>query len=367
MHIRSTTFNGRKVWELNNGCLTLAMTVGGGHIARVALNDKPEVNPLWEPIWRPIEPWQYRARRDAARYQSRLLASICGHNLCLPWFGGASPQEAAAGMDAHGEAGVSRWRLAKRRVTARAVSLTAECTLPACRLHVTRTLTARAGAPRVHVAETVRNLSPRDLPFTMAEHVTVAAPFLEKGVTVLDTPATRCHTYPGAFEPHNRLKTDTAFRWPDGPGTRGETVDMRLIHPRYRRSSDFSTLLMDPRRDDAWFSVLNPRQGVLLAYAWRRGDFPWLGNWEENFGRNAAPWAGQSLTRGLEFANTPFPIPLRDAMARATFHGLPTYQWLPAKGTHRVAYDILMLGVDGAVAGVADIRRRGDDLDVVLR
>lgn len=366
MRIRTTTFNGRKAWEMDNGVMVVSMLVGGGHIARLSLHERPGVNPLWVPVWKSIEPWHYRASRDAARYESRGLASISGHNLCVPWFGGASPTESAAGMGGHGEAGVTRWRLVRRHATARELSLTCACLLRACRMKVTRTLTLRAGARRVQVVETVRNLLPRDVPFTMAEHVTIAAPFLEKGVTVLDTPATRGHTYPGAFEPNPRLKANTAYRWPRGPGAKGEVVDMRKIERRYRRSSDFSTLLMDPAREDAWFSVVNPRQGLLLAYTWRRADFPWLGNWEENYGRARAPWGGKSLTRGLEFANTPFPTNLRAAVDRGTFQGERTYRWLPARGTHRVAYDILLQAVDAGVRGVGDIRACDGRMDIRL-
>ena len=76
----------------------LAVTVleGGGHIASLELRDRPGVNPLWVPVWRGIEPWQYRRGLAGAYGGSRLLAAICGHNLCLGCFGGPSESEGRA-------------------------------------------------------------------------------------------------------------------------------------------------------------------------------------------------------------------------------------------------------------------------------
>jgi len=160
------------------------------------------------------------------------------------------------------------------------LSLRCGCDLPAAAMRFTRTLSTKAGSSVIHVREQIRNTGKRDIPYTMCEHVTIGAPFLEKGVTVFDMPATKCHTFPTTFEARPRLTADTAFAWPDGPGNKGETVDMRTIAKRYRVSSDFSTQLMDRKRKHAWFTAMNPKQGVLIAYVWTREDFPWLGNWE---------------------------------------------------------------------------------------
>jgi hypothetical protein len=366
MRIQSTVFNGRRSWEFDNDAIRLTMTQGGGHIAGLELRERPGINPLWKPVWRTMEPWDYRPA-DAKRYASRLLASIMGHNLCLGWFGGPSEDEKKAGMECHGEASVARWRLLRKNVSDKAISMTCSCELPAAGMSCVRTMSSARGNRVIRVREDVISRSRRDLPFTMAEHVTFGPPFLEKGVTMFDMPATKAHTYPIFFEKTPRLRTDTAFTWPKGPGLRRETVDMRQIGRAYRASSDFSAQLMDPKRKDAWFSAVNPKLGLLVAYHWDRADFPWIGNWEENYGRKAAPWNGRSLTRGMEFANTPFPMALRDAMARGKFHGLPTYRWLPARGRLRFEYRILVAPVPPSVKGVADIRRDGNGFRLDLQ
>lgn len=367
MKVGTTTISGRKAWFLDNDAIIVTMTQGGGHIASLELRDRKGINPMWTPVWKSLEPWQYNAAKHKAKYELKLLASIMGHNICLGWFGDPSPDEARAGMEVHGEAPVAKWKLASRKVTRASVSMTCTCDLPVSQMQLTRTVSASRASRIVSVKETVRNTSKRDLPFTMCQHVTMGPPFLEKGVTVFDMPATKCHTFPGAFSKKMRFKQDTAFRWPDGPGAKGGKVDMRVIGREYKASSDFTTQLMDPARDDAWFSAVNPKQGLMLAYVWRREDFPWVGNWEENRGRNVNPWAGKSLTRGMEFANTPFPIGLRNAVDMSEFHDMPTYRWLPAAGKVEVEYDIIMAAVPARVKGVKNISKTetGFQIDLV--
>lgn len=365
MKISETRLNGRQGWRLDNDTIGLTMLKGGGHIASVVLNEKPDVNPMWTPVWQPLEPWQFKPR-DKDRYGLRLLAGICGHNLCLGWFGDPSPEEARAGMETHGEAPVARWKATRKTASQRSLALSCACELPVAQMTFERTLKTRKGSNIVSVTEKIRNTSRRDLPFTMCQHVTLGPPFLEKGVTVFDMPATEAHTFPGPFGPVQRLRPDTAFTWPVGPGPRGRKVDMRTIGTRDETSSDFSAQLMDPAREDAWFSALNPRLGVLIAYIWKRADFPWIGNWEENYARKEAPWAGKSLTRGMEFTNTPFPIGLRRAVDMATFHNQPTYRWLPARSAVTVEYAIVIKPVPETCTGVVDIRRRGSGFSIDL-
>ena len=368
MKISNTTVKGRKSWVIDNGNLSLGMHHGGGNIAAIHLNKGCKTNPLWAPVWKTIEPSAYSSKKHLPRYANQLLASISGHNLCLGWFGDPSESEAAAGMACHGEAPVARWKLKRKQVGKQSVKLTVECELPEADMHFERTLSSRAGSHIVKVKERVTNTSRRDIPFTMCQHVTLGPPFLEKGVTLFDMPAIKGHTFKGVFGKPQRLKSDTAFTWPDGPGTKGETVDLRLYDKRYRVSSDFTTQLIDRKCDLAWFSAVNPRLGLLIAYAWDRKDFPWVGNWEENYGRKEEPWAGKSLTRGMEFANTPFPVGLRAAVDMGKFQGEPTYQWLTARETRTITYSIILAPVDSDVTGVADIRpnKRGFDIDLAI-
>lgn len=357
MNVSSVTYRGRKAWQLNNGAISITVMQGGGHIASLTLDDKPGQNPLWAPVWKSMEPWDYNPKKHKSTYELKLLGSILGHNVCLGWFGDPSKEEMAQGLECHGEAPTAKWKLLKKKVTASVVSMTCGCDLPISQMRLTRTITAHANSDVIQVTEKIDNLSKRDLPYTFCEHVTVGPPFLEKGVTVFDMPATKGHSFPGPFSTAQRLKSNKSFTWPVGPGAKGQKVDLRVIDKKQKKSSDFTTQLMDPKQSDAWFSAVNPKAGLMLAYVWKREDFPWVGNWEENYGRTGTPWNGKSLTRGMEFANTPFPVSLRAAVDRNKFQGEPTYRWLPAKSSASYSFDIIHCLVTPNTKGVESIQR----------
>lgn len=354
MKISRTTWRGRRAWLLDNETLRAVILEGGGHLASLTLAECESVNPLWAPPWATMEPAAFKPR-DAARLGDKLLASIAGHNLCLGCFGGPSEEEGRAGLGGHGEAPVARWRVLARRVTAGGLLFRIACELPVAQLRCVRTITAKRGAACCRVTDEIENLSRRDLPYTMCQHVTLGPPFLEKGVTRCDMSATRAHSFPGPFGNPHRVKTDAAFTWPQAPGARGGTVDLRYLDARTRSSSDFTTQLMDPRREQAWFSAVNPRLGLLLAYVWPRADYPWVGNWEENLARTAAPWNGRTLARGMEFANTPFPVSLRAAVDRHRLFGESTYRWIPARSLAKSTFTILMATVSPDAQGVRHV------------
>ena len=364
MSVADGRWRGRRAWTVANDVLSLTVLQGGGHLASLVLAEAPRVNPLWTPAWRTIEPWEYRSASGRRWGGSPLLASAAGHLLCLGHFGPPSLAEAQRGRDGHGEAPVARWRLLGRDVTPRHGRLRIGCDLPVAGMAVSRALTVRPGSHIVEIVTEVRSTVDRDQPYTMSEHGTVGAPFLEKGVTFFDSSAGEGRTYPSAFGAPQRLRTDAAFRWPDGPGADGGTVDLRTLGRAWRANSDFSAQHMDPAREDAWASAVNPRLGVMLAYHWRRRDFPWVGNWEENRARRAPPWHGRELARGIELANTPFPDGLEAALRRGRLHGDRTWGWLPARGAAKTAFRLAILPVERRVRGVADIRPAANGLNV---
>ncbi|NLF40254.1 hypothetical protein GX586_12470 [bacterium] len=358
MTISSTTFNNRSGWLMDNACVRLVVLAGGGHIASIEHRDTRGLNPLWKPRWKSIEPWAFN-RNVAPRYGgSKLLAAICGHNICLGAFGDPSPEEKRAGLDCHYEAPVARWRLVRRKRTPRVLTLRIGATLPVFQMNIVRTISMRRNSTVVTVTERIASTAKRDLPYTMCQHVTFGAPFVEKGVTLFDANATKGHTFPGTFGAKQRLKKNAAFAWPNGCGEHG-AVDLRRIGREFRSSSDFYTLLMDRKSPAAWFSAVNPQRGLLVAYVWNREEYPWLGTWEENFCRAAAPWNRNELTRGMEFANSPFPLPLRDEVNMGSFQGLPTFRWLPARGKAAMTYHIVVEPVGRECKGVKDIAIRG--------
>ncbi|HNY42164.1 MAG TPA: DUF4432 family protein [Bryobacteraceae bacterium] len=323
-----TNYLGRRAHSLANEHLEVIVTVEGGHIA--SIRDKATgVNPLWVPPWKSIEPSTYDEAKHpeyGCNSESQLLAGILGHNLCLDQFGGPSEAEAAAGIGVHGEGSVAHYK-----IEVDGDVLTQQTLLETCQLKFTRRIRLAPDSRRLEIAETVENCSPCDRPVAWTQHVTLGPPFLEKGLTRFESTATKSKTmeadFTGGF---GHMAINTKFDWPLVPLVDGGVEDLRVFTSR-AKSGAFSTHLMDPAREDAWFAAWSPTHKLAIAYIWRRADFPWLGIWEENLGRVAPPWNGRSITRGMEFGASPFPESRRAMIERGPTFQAPGYRWIPAR------------------------------------
>ena len=160
-------YRSRRAVSLENEHLEIIVTVEGGHIAAIR-DKKTGVNPLWSPPWASIEPSTYDPAKHAeygGNSESKLLAGILGHNLCLDLFGGPSDAEAAAGMTVHGEASVAKYDISVSGDT-----LTQRCTLTNAQLGFERKIRLAAGSRRAEITETVENLSFWDRPVPRLRH-----------------------------------------------------------------------------------------------------------------------------------------------------------------------------------------------------
>ncbi len=333
-------YRGRRAEALDNGTLQIMVTREGGHIA--AVTDKTTgVNPLWTPPWPTMEPSRYDREKNPEYgndAESKLLAGIMGHNLCMDIFGGPSEAEAAAGMTVHGEASVAGYEIAVRGDT-----LTQEAVLQQAQLRFKREIRLPRGSRVAEITERVENLAALDRPVAWTQHATLGPPFLEKGKTQFRVTATKCKVIENDFTGgKGHMKTGAEFDWPFVPCVDGTTEDLRVFTQR-SASGAFSTQLMDPAREDAWFVAWSPTHRLAFGYAWKRSDFPWLGIWEENYLRKAPPWNGVTLTRGMEFGVSPFPEPRRKMIERGSLFGVPTCKWIPARQSCTVKYRMFLV------------------------
>ncbi len=330
-----TTYRNRKAFQFANDKLAVTVSVEGGHIARIQ-HRGTGINPLWVPIWPSIEPSAY----DAARHpeygtgnEAKLLAGILGHNLCLDLFGGPSEDELAAGMYTHGEA-----NLVSHSINEENGAVSMRCVLPQAGLQFERVLRLPAGSDLLQIRETVTNLTACDRPIAWTQHVTLGPPFLERGVTQFRAPGTRSRVVESDFtEGRGAQKTGADFDWPMCPRKDGGQIDLR-VYTAEPVSAGFTTTLMDPHRERAFFLSFHPKTQLLFGYIWKRSDFPWLGRWEENHLRTHKPWLGKSMTLGMEFGASPFPESRRQMIERGQLFSMPGYRWLPAMKSATVDY-----------------------------
>lgn len=338
----STTsfYRSRRCAALSNGILEIVVTNEGGHIAAVT-DVATKINPLWRPPWLSIEPSQY----DLAKHpeygdnaESKLLAGILGHNLCLDLFGGPSDDEAALGMTVHGEAPISRFE-----VSVQGDTLTQRTVLTQAQLRFTRVIRLPAESRVATITERVENLSTSDRPIAWTQHVTLGPPFLEKGRTQFRANATRSKVIETDFTGgKGYMQIGAEFNWPMVPCSNGAHEDMRLFTNR-PVSGAYSTHLMDPTSAQAWFVAWSPTHRLAFGYAWQQRDFPWLGIWEENLSRTQPPWNGATITRGMEFGVSPFPESRRAMIDRGGLFGVPGYRWVPARSMVTAEYRLFLV------------------------
>lgn len=336
-----TLYRNRRAARIENDLVRVTVLFGGGHVAEI-LHKPSGVNPLWTPPWPSIEPSAW-SRAGHPEYgddaESKLLAGIMGHNLCLDIFGSPSPEEAAAGLTVHGEASVAPYQITTERN-----ALVARALLPNAQLRIDRRIEL---APDGVIAftEGVENLTTTDRPVAWTEHVTLGPPFLARGSTQFRVSATRAMVAEGDPGSGGYLKPGAGFEWPNAPCRDGSVADLRVYNSS-PVSAGFTTQLMDPTREQAFFAAFSPESRVAFGYVWKREDFPWIGIWEENHARSSPPWNGKTLTRGMEFGASPIPEPRRDQLARNRMFGVPCYRWIPAKTRVEVRYQAFIRAAD---------------------
>ncbi len=333
-NMAETRYRGRRATSIENENLRVTVLHEGGHIAEI-LDKKSGVNPLWTPPWSSIEPSTYDRQKHpeyGADAESKLLSGIMGHNVCLDIFGGPSAEEAAAGLTVHGEASVAAYE-----ITASGSELKQQARLPESQLHFERTIRLEAGKAVVEISEKLRNEAATDRPIAWTQHVTLGPPFVERGKTQFRASATKSKVFEGEFGKDGYMKSGATFDWPMVPGPNGGHKDLRVYNDA-AASAGFTTHLMDPHHDTAYFLAWSPASRVVVGYIWHRADFPWLGIWEENHSRTAAPWNGHTLTRGMEFGASPMPETRRQMIERGSLFGMPAFRWIPARSTVEVRY-----------------------------
>ncbi|MGI8960668.1 MAG: hypothetical protein ACR2IV_13060 [Bryobacteraceae bacterium] len=342
--------------------MRLTTLIGGGHIADFRFEDSAGslgVSPLWVPPWRTIEPYQYREETHGRSYgtitEGKLLSGLVGHNICLDYFGSPSVEEARQGLSQHGEAASSKWQEKGISQTQERVTLKLSVRLPVSGLRFSREMGLRRNESIVYFKEEVFNERKADHFFQWAQHVTLGPPFLSVDDALVAVPGTKGLTFPHGYDEGKALlSSNEVFRWPNAPLLKGGTVD--LSRPFLRRGVGFVVaVLLDKRKKVGFVAAVNRKLGVLIAYCFKRSDFPWVAIWEENLGITAPPWNRRTRARGLEFSTTPLPVPRREAFLLGKLFGEPTLTCVPAMAKRTVQYVAFLAAIPDGFGNVRDI------------
>ena len=288
--MKKITYRERRAVAIENDLMRVIAIVEGGHIAEI-LHKATNVNPLWTPPWRSIEPSTYTREKHpeyGTENEALLLAGIMGHNVCLDTFGGPSPEEAGAGIPVHGEGPVAQYE-----VEGGDDWIEMEAVLEKAQLRFARRISIAPDSMTVGFFEELENLSAVDRPIAWTQHVTIGPPFLERGKTRFGISATRSRVIDSSFNDGKGLQASgEEFMWPHCPMKDGSVSDLRAF-TEAAISGGFTSHLMDTEKESAHFMAWSPSSRILFGYVWSRADFPWLARWEENHLRTQPPWNGE--------------------------------------------------------------------------
>ena len=327
-----TEFLGRQAYSIENEYLRVTVLEQGGHIAEI-FDKRAAVSPLWIPNWNSVEPSNFGAHHSdifGNGPDAKLLAGIMGHNLCLDIFGGPSKEEELAGYTVHGEASVLTYS-----ITELAGELLMTVELPLAQLTFRRSLFLRGH--QIRIMEWITNLAAFDRPIAWTQHVTLGPPFLDPSTKQFA--ASVDHSIVADTDPGSDayLSHGQTFRWPLALGKDGAGFDLRRMHST-APASCYTAHLVDGLKDYASFTAFAPKYRLAFSYIWRGADYPWLGIWEENCSRQASPWNGTTITRGMEFGVSPFPESRRGMVDRGRLLGSSVFRWLPARSRLECEY-----------------------------
>jgi|HubBroStandDraft_6_1064221.scaffolds.fasta_scaffold210813_2 hypothetical protein len=95
-------------------------------------------------------------------------------------------------------------------------------------------------------------------------------------------------------------KTGAEIRRLRCPRKDGGTIDLS-VSPGDPMFGGFTTHLLDPQSEHAYFLAWSPAAGVVFGYAWKRAEFSWLCRWEEKplAFRSAMEGPDVDLRRGI--------------------------------------------------------------------
>ena len=220
-----------------------------------------------------------------------------------------------------------------------------------------------ADASVVSIKEIVTNRRDTGVEFQWVEHAAFGEPFFAKGDASLFISGTRGVTWPLGYEGHELLLSSTEFQWPDAPVIERESID--LSQPFVRDGTGFvASLLVDPRREDAFAVVHNRRLGLVAGYSFERARFPWIALWEENRARQYAPWNGITRARGVEFGTSPMPLGLDHAREMRTLFDTRVLMSLGGNASAETQYQLFVSPVPPEWTVIKDVRQSNDTLVV---
>jgi hypothetical protein len=318
---------------LENGVARVVVDLAGGSIGEFRLKTV-DLNPL---DWGTPGPSETKPR-------------AFGHFLCLDRWGPPSEAEGARGMPYHGEATHVPWTLAGEVTRAASgVKGIMSAQLPIAGLTVRRSVRLAGKSSVFEVVEEVTNTNPLGRVLNLVQHPTIAPPFLDPSTRV-DCNGRRGFAQGGELPDPEKPETN----WPVAIDRKtGSESDLRRLGAN--PEPNVASFAIDA--EWGWITASSPTRGLLIGYAWRTSDYPWVSVWRD-------VREGRPSARGLEFGTTGLHQPFAALTRKGRIFERPLFEYLDAGASLKKAYLAFLLPIPGDFAGVGAVEVAGGRITI---
>lgn len=268
---------------IENEAVSLTININGGAIIDFHLKNK-EINPL-----------SFSYPKDLMPSNNKKGAAYQGHFLCLGRWGEPSLGERNAGIPDHGQISNMQWENAIS-IKPNHIEMQAKAKLEG--LKVNRKVYLDPSAPIYLVKEEVVNFNTLGRLFSMVQHPTIAAPFLDNKI-IVDCNATF------GFDQSNykKIASNTILWEQQNVNLHCKKIKLNIPH----REDIVRSYIVDQKSNYGWVTAYNPTNNLLIGYIWPRKDYPWIHIWEHVKNSNL-------IYMGLEFGDTAIHKPFHEIL-----------------------------------------------------
>lgn len=306
--------------SLKNNSATITFSRWGGALVDFHLNHDT------------VNPFNWRLNREDMPVNNQGGAPFQGHFLCTGRWGSPTPGEIQSGIPHNGEPSNVWWILKEK--TGQSLVMSCEAKLEGFK--VERTVTFSTDAPFVEVNEVFSNKLniARNLP--VVQHATIAAPFLDSDVVIKSnaTDGFNQKFVPGPF-------LEMEMKWPLLKiDSLGKVFDIQKSI--YTEGFVGTYIFYD---SIGWVTAYNPKLKLLLGYAWKTRDYPWLHIWH-------GTKDGKLTAKGIEFGTTGLgdTSPLEERFL-LNFHGRTNLSYVDANSSVKKRYVCFLIRSENESGG----------------
>ena len=321
---------------LENESVSLSINLNGGSINDFKLKTTG-INPL-----------SFIYPKDLMPSNNKNGATYQGHFLCLGRWGEPSSGEKNAGLPDHGQFANILW---EKIISTKDgyIEMQAKSILEG--LKINREVYLDPSFPIYLVKEQVVNFNALGRLFSMVQHPTIAAPFLDNKITV------DCNATVGFDQCNFKNIASNTIQW------KQQNIDLhyKKINTDFNHRTDIvQSYIVDQKSTYGWITAYNPTSNILIGYMWPRKDYPWIHIWEH-------VKEGNLIYMGLEFGDTAIHQPFHDILNTPHLFSEKTVGYIDSGETIEKKYISFMITPPQEFNGVSDIIIENEKIKLITK